>query len=871
MAARPLHLYTLDYVVPPEEMGEVHIYPLTPTFAAVWQNLARLWDRKQGFKTPHGSLGVALSTVTGRMVILTVRDDEVAGAPLSRRSLIVSDGPLDEELTRVCFDAWQIRHFGSPGSGDRLSQVVDFSRAAVRPLGDVLERDDAGYITGPWWWKKAIGWSIVRRLAPHTLVDKTRPRNKINFLVSTGGTLVAWNYPWIRVTNKGRANQRVGYAMGYVSVRGETRRASKDPVVRIDCHVTRVAPFWNNVKTVHVKHPQFSTLLRVPIRSLPARDSNGKEIKTEDGNLTWQTTFRGHTADIVQACGLDPIRLPEKADGDLDIVRPVFRNKGKHMIGKGPGAYFTLRMATHIRRILGRHPVIYEATRYNIPANSITSGPVPVTKLPAALASSGWETLRLVLLFEEDSTPKRILRILQTDYGITVPPDLCHDDAVFDGASLDLAPGITIVMCKAPEVTMHGPHNRAAIIQQIPCLKPAGPNDLVAAICETKWAGTRILNDAKNPTRRDLAGQHIASQFLVAKEFTDEDDGADHPASAALRDILKSCGIVDNRLAYAVGETPGIPKTAPLTEPVTIIGIHLRRHVYRKFKGRSRKPPKLVAVLTAVYLDADPESTPRIEMYANGQWLRFSEGLTTFHAGEIGAEHWGRDADGAQAVRAHIEEAMDSLILPEHSQRVVVLLDKEEARSIYPGVGDNPGVTGPLPGRRLAQDGVDVAVVRIALGSHAPRPATAFRDDDRLDEMKPSYYKRVLFVNNDGDEPTWLLTQDSHQHQGAKSPQRIGTQMSREDFGEIAASWMSKDMHATSRVEITVPSRGGFEPGDLAILTARLCDQAIVWDSRTARPAPLHLGYTADRDHPDYGDHEPDGEAEDDELEIDAQ
>lgn len=869
MAARPLRLYTLDYVVPPEEMGDVHTYPLTPAFAALWQELARQWDRKQGFKTPHGSLGVALSTVTGRMVILTVRDDEFAGAPLSRRSLIVSDGPLDPALTRICFDTWQTRHFGPLGTGDRLSQFIDFGNVAVRHLHTVLERDDAGYITGPWWWKKAIGWSIVQRLKPHRLIDKTRPRNKIEFTVSTGGTLVAWDYPWIRVTNKGKANQRIGYAMAYVSVRGDTRRASKDPIVRIDCHVTRVARVWNNVKTVHVKHQQFPTLLHVPVRHLPARAHDGKEITTADGSLTWQTTFRGHTADIVQACGLEPISLPEEADGDITHVRPVFRNKGKHMIGKGPGAYFTLRVATHIRRILGRHPAIYEATRYNIPGNSITAGPIPVAKLPAALASSGWKSLRLVILFEEDSTPRRILRVLRTDYGIAIPPDLDRDDAVYDGAALELSPGIAIVMCKAPDVTMHGTHDRTAIIRQIPCLKPAGPHDLVAAICETKWAGTKIANDGKHPTRKALAEHRIVTQFLAAKEPLEEADSVDHPASAAIRDILKSCGIVDNRLAYAVGATPEVPKEAPITEPVTLVGIHIRRHVYKKIRGRSHRPPKLVVVLTAVHLDPDPQSTPRIEMYANGQWLRYAEGVAAFHANPIGAEHWGRDATGALAVRNHIEGAMDSLILPEGCNRVVIVLDKEEAQSIYAGAGDNPAVEGPLPGYRLAQEGVDVAVVRIALGPHAPRPATAFREGDNLEEMKPSYHKRILFVNNDGEEPTWLLTQDSHQHQGAKSPQRIGTQMSREDFGEIAASRMSKDMHATSRVEIVVPSAGNAEPGHLAVLIARLCDQAIAWDSRTARPSPLHLGHTVDRDHPDYGDHDAGGEADENEIEID--
>jgi hypothetical protein len=135
-------------------------------------------------------------------------------------------------------------------------------------------------------------------------------------------------------------------------------------------------------------------------------------------------------------------------------------NKGKHMIGKGPGAYFTLRMATHISRILGTDPVIYDATRYNIPGNSITSGPIPAAKLPAGLASSGWKTLRLVVLYDEDRTAGRILNILEVDYGVAVPPDLTREGAVYDGASVEGAQGITVVMCKAPDITMHGTHDR---------------------------------------------------------------------------------------------------------------------------------------------------------------------------------------------------------------------------------------------------------------------------------------------------------------------------------------------------------------------------------------------------------------------------
>ncbi|MGW7578025.1 RNaseH domain-containing protein [Streptomyces sp. NPDC054765] len=45
---------------------------------------------------------------------------------------------------------------------------------------------------------------------------------------------------------------------------------------------------------------------------------------------------------------------------------------------------------------------------------------------------------------------------------------------------------------------------------------------------------------------------------------------------------------------------------------------------------------------------------------------------------------------------------------------------------------------------------------------------------------------------------------------------------------------------------------------------ARPCDQAIAWDHPTLRPAPLHIAYKADQDHPDFRSHDPgDGETED--------
>ncbi len=60
------------------------------------------------------------------------------------------------------------------------------------------------------------------------------------------------------------------------------------------------------------------------------------------------------------------------------------------------------------------------------------------------------------------------------------------------------------------------------------------------------------------------------------------------------------------------------------------------------------------------------------------------------------------------------------------------------------------------------------------------------------------------------------------------------------------------------------------EPIRYAIAAARLCDHAVSWDGRTRYPAPVHLAYKMDKDHPDYRRTiDPDDEIELDELKDD--
>jgi hypothetical protein len=848
-------LYTLDFPISDELLGDVWVYPLTERFDLIWERLAKQWDKAEGFRTPHGSLRVALSVVNGSKVIFVNPKQRAGDLPWSQRSLLVTDRELNSDLTTICFDTWQRRNF--PDMHDLLSDQIDFVGAKKLELASLLERDEHGYVTGPWWWKDAAGWAVAGRLVLAPLVETVPVQRTTKFQMTTNGHVLSWNEPLERVIREDTPSPHRSYGMTYMTVEGANRRDHRGPVARIDCHVTRVADRWANVKTVRIKHPKFDQILHIPVFNRKKFDRNGDPILDAAGKEMWETVLRGSTAEIVEACGLETIRdLPQQANGQLELVRGIYRpNNDRHLIGKGTGSYFTLRFGVHASKVLGVEPFLYEKTIHSIPGKTITSGAVPATSLPKALAAAGWKGMRIIVLYQQRSTPRRLLKYLNEHYQVPTPLFSGQDEPDYHGLSLSIGDAIEVVLLKVPELVMHGSHDRKAVIGGLDALNNDDPDTLRIALCETVWNGKPIADDGKPQTRRALGTADVVSQFLVAKEPPEGDDEEDFPVTRAFRDLLRAGGVLDDRLTRATYEIEGQRKSAPQTKPVATVGIHIRRHTYRRVKGQPKRNPRMVVQMIAMHFaDGTVLSPPRTEMYSNGEWVRHAEGVARFHAGPIGTERFARSGEAAEDLRDYIETALNNLILPDGCDRVVIFLDKESARSIYAGIDDNPTVKVPLPGQQLRDDDVDVAVVRIALDGHAPRPATPFREGkDDLETMTPTYRKTVLFASTSQDEVTYLLTHPSRQHEGAMSPLRAGTKSSRPDFDSRI---MGKDMHATGRIEFAVPQAGSWDPAELAIFTARLCVQSTSTDDRTRWPEPLHFASAADKDHPEYGDHE---------------
>jgi hypothetical protein len=79
-------------------------------------------------------------------------------------------------------------------------------------------------------------------------------------------------------------------------------------------------------------------------------------------------------------------------------------------------------------------------------------------------------------------------------------------------------------------------------------------------------------------------------------------------------------------------------------------------------------------------------------------------------------------------------------------------------------------------------------------------------------------------------------------------------EMTRFDVGVDARGRraLRDDWHAMTAREFLVVDPADSDPTALVVLAARLCQQPLGWDGRTALPAPLHLAGQLDRDHPDY-------------------
>jgi hypothetical protein len=260
-----------------------------------------------------------------------------------------------------------------------------------------------------------------------------------------------------------------------------------------------------------------------------------------------------------------------------------------------------------------------------------------------------------------------------------------------------------------------------------------------------------------------------------------------------------------------------------------------------------------VVRLTALHTQTDAHQPWRLAS-GNGPsnpWLSYREGNAKYYASPIGIGDLSRTARDREAVQTFVDRSLEAASFPT-DRPLVLFVDAESCKGIWPGLNDASLGNGPLPGDTISHP--DVAVVRCASGSRVPQATHRGHGGAVADPHQPPLPQMAVYEHDEAGTLSWVLTQASKTYRGKTIDAKAGAKYTRWTLPAGKEKLNSDDWHALSMIEITVPKPGSWQPHVLAELTARLCHQAASWDDRTKKPVPLHLAERSDLDHPQRND-----------------
>ncbi|MFJ3192932.1 RNaseH domain-containing protein [Streptomyces griseoviridis] len=820
-------LITLAYRVRRQDMdallGSVTAYPLTEEFAEAWESLPK---REGQRRQRYSALATGLVAATGRPVKLfgehqLGEEEQRTG---SRALLLTSDGAFDERL-RVAVRSWE-RHIREGKGTLTLATLLPVPEPA-RPFADFVTFRAGRPPTMPGWVFRTAEWQVMRRLAgsPFRLDDR------VPFVLhmDTDGSLLVWDQGDLIVNRSGTA-----FSMLRVTARLTTRAGVEDPVLCFDAHLSRISPQGDWAKNVWIDREKGGApILRLPLRRRPDRETG-----------QWRNHLDPAIAKILEACQLSALDIPDALPEAPGAIRPLMASTRFHALGSGPGPRFMLRLHEHIMRALpALVPLPYEADKRIKLVSRVKS--YAADGLPsAAVGPSGFRRVTLACVYGTPLGRERMLAELSELTGRPVDP-------VEGGAATPVNARLDVVARHCPDLLAHDTVNRAASLASLD-LPPTGEDHLVAALLETEYHpdAPRPDLDAKPHLRRLLGHLGTPTQFLATepavlppKATSSSPATRKHAARAALRDLLRAAGVLDDRLLEAVG-AGGRPDMKSL-----LVGVHARRQQ----TGEAGTP--LVLTMVALYVDPDDLANCELLVHSDRRqaWVRGAEGVADFHAGAIGTTRLGRSGEKAELTREVVEARLGELLaLKPEGTPMVVFVDTLETRTIWPGLQNACLGDGPLPGDVLREKGADIAIVRLNADiGEIGRPVTR-REKANMpsDPGKPAAPGRKVYRLTDGNQHCWLFAGRSVSIQAKGGD--LGATYTRWTLPPFYASQLTVPWHSYTGKEIVVLRTGSWAPEQLAGLTASLCEQALSWDDRTQMPVPLHLATILDEDHPDY-------------------
>ncbi|MFE6776547.1 RNaseH domain-containing protein [Streptomyces sp. NPDC057702] len=806
-------------------LGSITAYPLTANFENAWADLPK---RENQWRQRYSALATGLVAATGQPVRLfgerdLAEEEQSAG---SRMLLLTSDAALDDRL-RVAVRAWE-RHIRDGKKAPLLPGLLP-APEPVRSFVDFMKFRPGQVPVMPGWVFRTAEWQVMRQLAGIPMrIDDRAP---VHWSMDTDGALLAWESGDLIANRAGSA-----FSMHKVTARLTTRAGVEDPVLCFDAHLSRISPQGDWAKNVWIERNEDDS----PILKLPLR----RRLDRETGK--WRSHLDPVITKIIEACQLSALDIPDELPHIPGTIRPQMASTRFHTLGSGPGPRFMLRLHEHIMSTLPLlAPLPYEVDKRIRLAPRVTSyqsGGLPAS----AVGPSGFRKVTLACVYATPAGRDRMLAELEELAGRPVKPTSEQRPAQVNSR-------MDVVTRHCPELLAHNTVNRAAALR--PLNLPSGDAHLVAAWLETEYHPDvpRPEIDAKPHLRRLLGHLGVPAQFLATeppvlppKANPPSAETKKHAARAALRDLLRAAGILDNRLLDSViagGRPHGLARKALL------VGIHTRRQQ----TGTGGKP--LVLTMVALYVDPDDLASCQVLVHSGRRqaWVRGAEGVADFHSGAIGTTRFGRTGEKTELTRAVVEDRLGELLtMSPDGTPMVIFVDTQETRALWPGLQNAQLNAGPLPGDKMREGGADIAVVRLNTElREIGRPVTRReRTNMPSDPAKPAAPDRKVYRLSDADGRYWLFAGRSASIK-AKGGDR-GAFYTRWTLPDGLASQLSVPWHSYTGKEIVVVSPGSWAPEQLAGLTASLCEQAISWDDRTQMPVPLHLATIIDYDHPDY-------------------
>ena len=827
-------LHTLCYRIDPDTLGDLVLYPLTAEFLTAWDGFAQMIKargNRDEITPSYSALATALTAATNLPVRLFPRyqlskDDKASGMV----ALLVTTGVIDPWIMTTA-----LRKFEQLSTDDTdantLAPLLRGITPQTRPVREFIDTDPAtGVVRAPGWIFDAARWNLAARIAAAPLtIDGALP---ITLRLDTDGHLVAFDHPLTRASKN-----TVGHATIHVSTKIITVPGATGLYLRLDGHVSRHPYNWKFVKNAWLDRGDPALpVVKLPVLSpYPAK---GRE----------DPMFKGYTAEVVESCGMHAITLPAELGATAGPVRPIGKPR-KHSIGKGPGVRFLYQLGKHATRQLDTQPLRYGKTAITVSPH--ITGPIPADQLDDAIAATDVEQLRVVCLHATPAVRRRMVDALNA-YSANGPHPLA---GIADDQPVHLTTRLSVVFHHAETLLAHGPHPRS--LHGIPWID--APEDTgVAVLAETYWDPEGPpKDDAKHPMRRLLAGHGVIAQFVNSnwtlpkpRKRTIKGEvrmtvPKDEPAIAAVRDLLRHAGVIDNRLAVATTDTR---LKGRLDRDATLIGIHIRQHTPRK-KGGFKPPARLVIRLVALHATSEPDRPWRTETYSDqhARWVPYRVGNGSYHASDIGTTKLSREYKNLQDIRDHVDEALTAGKF-DRDKPIVIFVDAQGCKGIWPGLNDTTFGTGVLPGATL--DHPDIAVVRCANGERVAQPTHRGHGSTVTDPHKPNLPRATLYEHDEGGTHSWLLAQTSRTYRSGQISARAGAAYTRWTLPAARLALTGKDWHGITAIEIAPASTGTWPAEQLAALTARLCQQAASWDDRTQSPTPLHLAERPDLDHP---------------------